>query len=196
MTVAFAITFDYLCPFARIANEAVVEGLRAGHDWDVTFRPFSLAQTKVADDETAVWDRDAGSEGTRGVLALQWGIAVRDGWPDRISDFHPAVFDARHGRGADIGDETELANVAESVGLDPALVAAEVAAGRPMLALRSEHEDLVAKWAVFGVPTFITGDEAVFVRLMDRHRPDEIDRIVGLLGWSSLNEFKRTSIPR
>ena len=47
MTTTFAITFDYLCPFARNASEAVVEGLHNGADWNVTFKPFSLAQTKV-----------------------------------------------------------------------------------------------------------------------------------------------------
>ena len=38
----FAITFDYLCPFARIANEVVVDALSDGLDWDVEFLPFSL----------------------------------------------------------------------------------------------------------------------------------------------------------
>ncbi len=196
MATSFAITFDYLCPFARNANEAVVEGLVKGEDWDVTFRPFSLSQTKVGETETAVWDQDDGSDGTRGVLALQWGIAVRDWWPERFFDFHPELFAARHERGADIGDAEELAKVAEAVGLDPLLVRTEVATGRPMRTLATEHQELVAGLAAFGVPTFIAGDEAVFVRLMDRHRPDEIARVVNMLEWSSLNEFKRTRVPR
>ncbi len=41
MTVRFALTFDYLCPFARIANETVAEAIEDGVDWDVEFRPFS-----------------------------------------------------------------------------------------------------------------------------------------------------------
>lgn len=196
MASTFAITFDYLCPFARNANEAVVEGLVKGENWDVTFLPFSLSQTKVGETETAVWDRDEGSEGTRGVLALQWGIAVRDKWPDHFLAFHPELFAARHERGADIGDEGELAEVAEAVGLDPVLIGAEVATGRPLRTLAAEHQKLVADLAAFGVPTFIAGDEAVFVRLMDRHRSDEIARVVDLLEWSGLNEFKRTRVPR
>ena len=56
---------------------------------------------------------------------------------------------------------------------------------------------------VFGVPTFIAGGQAVFVRVMDRPRGDAerarttIERILDLLTtWPELNEFKHTSIPR
>ena len=33
----FAITYDYLCPFARIANESLVEAMADGADHEVTF---------------------------------------------------------------------------------------------------------------------------------------------------------------
>ena len=196
MTAPFAITFDYLCPFARNANESVVEGLLSGEEWEVTFRPFSLSQTKVEDGQQDVWDRPADAEGIRGVLALQWGLAVRDNWPDLFLAFHAALFEARHGRGADIGDETELNAVAVDVGLVASDIAAEVASGRPAKTLAAEHADAVSRWDVFGVPTFIVEDEAVFVRCMARHRPDEIESIVDLIGWTNLNEFKRTRVPR
>jgi hypothetical protein len=55
---------------------------------------------------------------------------------------------------------------------------------------------------VWGVPTFIVGEQAAFVRLMDRPKDDgayarrTIDRVVDLLDWPNLNEFKHTSIPR
>ena len=69
--------------------------------------------------------------------------------------------------------------------------------------LREEHEAAVTRHSVFGVPTFIAGDEAVFVRLMTRPRGDNalaratIDRVLDLLvGHTDLNEFKRTTIPR
>jgi predicted DsbA family dithiol-disulfide isomerase len=192
----FAITFDYLCPFARNANESVASGLAAGREWQVAFRPFSLAQTKVEDGDEDVWEREAGATGTWGVLALQWGIAVRDNWPESFLEFHLAVFEARHGRGVDIGDPGELAAVAESVGLDPGAVAAEVDSGRPGRTLADEHQELVGTWSVFGVPTFIVGGEAVFVRVMERNRPEEIGRILDLIDWTDLNEFKRTTIPR
>ncbi len=110
--------------------------------------------------------------------------------------FHLALFDARHGRGSDIGDQEILSEAAQATGLDADLVIAEVNSGRPLKTLASEHSDLVSGWAVFGVPTFIIGEEAVFVRSLARHRPDEIQRIVDLVPWTNLNEFKRTRVPR
>ena len=51
MTQQFTVSFDYRCPFARNAHEAVVHGLQAGRDWDVRFVPLSLDQVHVADRE-------------------------------------------------------------------------------------------------------------------------------------------------
>jgi hypothetical protein len=31
---------------------------------------------------------------------------------------------------------------------------------------------------------------------MERGRPDDIDRVLDLLEWPELNEFKHTSVPR
>ena len=196
MNLSFAITFDYLCPFARNLNEAVIEGLAAGAEWDVTFRAFSLSQTKVGDAEMDVWERPAGSEGTRGVLALQWGIAVREEWPAAFHTFHTELFAARHDFAFDTGDDAVLMEVARSSGLDGSAIGAFVADGGPRQTLRQEHEELVAGWGVFGVPTLIVDDEAVFVRSMERHRPDEVARLLELVAWTNLNEFKRTRIPR
>jgi hypothetical protein len=192
----FEITFDYLCPFARNANEAVIEGLRAGAAWDVRFRPFSLAQTKVDEREPPVWERQPGEPGTSGVLALQWGVAGRDRFPDEFPDLHLGLFAARHDHGEDIGDERVLAAVASTAGIDPHALEELVASGEPARRLAAEHEELVRRWAVFGVPTFIAGTEAVFVRQMERHRSEDIPRIINMIGWTELNEFKRTRIPR
>jgi protein-disulfide isomerase-like protein with CxxC motif len=189
------VTFDYRCPFARNGHDSVVAGLRAGRDWDVTFTPFSLDQVHVEEGEPAIWDREPADRGT-GVTALTWGIAIRDAFPDKFLDWHIAAFDARHDEGAKIAKEAVLAEIAASVGLDPAAVAAEVATGRALEVLAQEHLEVVKRHAVFGVPTFIAGDQAVFVRLMDRTNPDDIDRVLDLLEWTDLNEFKHTSVPR
>ncbi|HEV7523789.1 MAG TPA: DsbA family protein [Acidimicrobiia bacterium] len=195
MSRQFAVTFDYRCPFARNGHTSVVAGLRAGRDWDVTFLPFSLDQVHVEDGEPAVWERDPADWGT-GVTALLWAIAVRDEFPDKFLDWHLAAFSARHDHGAKIAKEEVLAEIATSVGLDPAAIAAEVASGRPLKTLAQSHSDAVKNHAIFGVPTFVAGDQAVFVRLMDRDNPDAIDRVIDLLEWTDLNEFKHTSVPR
>jgi hypothetical protein len=191
----FAVSFDYRCPFARNGHESVVAGLRAGRDWDVTFLPFSLDQIHVEEGEPAIWDRPSDEQGS-GVKALCWGIAVRDEFSDKFLDWHVATFAARHEEGAKIAKDEVLAEIATSVGLDPAAIAAEVATGRPLKTLAQSHTDAVKQHAIFGVPTFVLGDQAVFVRLMDRGNADDIDRVLDLLEWTDLNEFKHTSVPR
>jgi len=196
MPRTFRLTYDYLCPFARIANEAVVEALESGVDWDVTFHPFSLSQVHVEEGETAVWERTLGSSGTRGTRAHAWAIAVSAVDPDRFLAFHRELFTARHDRGADVDDPAVLKDVATETGVDPEAIAAAVENGDPVASLAEAHREAVERWAVFGVPTFITGDAAVFVRLMERHRIDDVERVLDLLEWQSLNEYKHTTIPR
>jgi protein-disulfide isomerase len=191
----FAITYDYLCPFARVANETIVDALADGAPYDVTFRPFSLSQNHLDEGDIAVRDRVGDDQG-RGVLALLWSVAIRDGFPESFLAFHKALFNARHDDGVDLGGEAVLADVAKGVGLDASNVVEVVASGIPAKTLAAEHTDLVATHSVFGVPTFIAGDAAVFVRLMERHRSDDIDRVIEMLTWTNLNEYKHTTISR
>lgn len=189
----FAVTFDYLCPFARNANEAVLSGIEEGRDWNVTFRPFSLAQAHTDEGEAPAWDRpELGS----GVAALLWGLAVRDEFPEAFPAVHRALFAARHDHGLDIKDESVLRQAVSAAGMNPDTVAEVVASGRPTKVLAVEHDEAVERWAVFGVPTFIVGEEAVFVRFMHRDRVDDLQRALDLIPWTNLNEFKRTRLPR
>ena len=194
MTKSVTLTYDYLCPFARNANEAMVEYVATGADVEVRYAPFSLHQNSRSGD-TAVWDDPSGADSS-GVRALLWSLAVREGTPESFEAFHVALFNARHDDGIDINDPTELANVARAVGLDADRIAEDVATGVPMKALRDDHTALVDDHAVFGVPTFISGDEAVFVRFMERHAIDDIARTIDMVTWTNLNEFKRTRIPK
>jgi 2-hydroxychromene-2-carboxylate isomerase len=130
------------------------------------------------------------------VLAHYWAIAVRDTFPEKFNEFHVAVFTAKHDDLLDIDDPAVLASVANNVGLDPDDISEVVASGVPAKTLASEHTRLVQDHSVFGVPTFIANDEAVFVRLMERHKLDDLDKVVSMVGWTNVNEFKRTTVPR
>jgi len=105
------------------------------------------------------------------------------------------MFAARHDQALDVGDEHVIRDVAGSVGLDADAVSEVVATGVAQRTLESEHSALVETHEVFGVPTFIVESEAVFARIMDRHNVEDVKRIVDMLGWTNLNEFKRTRIP-
>lgn len=196
----FAVTWDYRCPFARNAHEHLIEGLRAGADWNVRFLPFSLSQVHVADDEPDVWETP---EADSGLLALQAGVVVRDRFPERFLDVHEALFALRHDQGRHLRDEAEVRSVLADRGVDADAVFAEIATGAPLATVRDEHTAAADDDDVWGVPTFVHGDQAVFVRLMERPRGDgqlatrTIERVLTLLReFPELNEFKHTSLKR
>lgn len=197
---SFAVTWDYRCPFARNAHEHVVTGLRGGAPWDVRFVAFSLGQVHVAAGEPDIWDHP---QDDTGLLALQAGVVVRDRFPDRFLDAHEALFALRHDHGGHLRDEAEVHAALAGVGVDADAVLREVGTGDPLVTVRQEHEWSVKEHHVFGVPTFVAGDRAAFVRLMDRPRGDThraIEAIDGVLDLverdQHLNELKHTSIPR
>jgi hypothetical protein len=196
----FALTHDYLCPFARNAAEVVVRASEAGAPIEVGYRAFSLSQVHLEEDEPPVWRPGAGPR--PGVLALQWGLAVRDELPERFPAVHLALFAARHDQGRDLGDPEVLAAAVASAGVDPDEVEKLVASGRPAAALADDHTWAVDTSRVFGVPTFVTDQRAVFVRLMDRPASpaaarSTLERLLAMVeDWPDLNEFKATVIPR
>lgn len=198
MTTAFEISWDYLCPFARNANEHVLAGLQAGADWQVEFRPFCLGQVHVPDGEPAVFDRE---DGAQYLFALAAGVTVRDHHPEHFADFHHAMFAARHDHGHDIKDQAVVRSVVTAAGLD-----AQEVMGRfdeSVETIRQSHNSAVQELGMFGVPTFVSGGRAVFVRLMDRPGEDSahgrrtVEEVLNTLDRvPSLNEFKFTRIPR
>lgn len=196
---SFSITWDYRCPFARNANEHVLAGLAAGAEWDVTFVPFSLGQVHVTDGQSAIWDRPGDDSG---LLALQVGTVVRDRDPQRFPAVHRELFALRHDRADDLRDRDALRRALARHDVDADAVLAEVDDGTALKIVRGEHEAAAAEHDVWGVPTFVSGEQAAFVRLMERANGDPdasiaaIERVLGLLdGVVDLNEFKRTTIP-
>ena len=199
MTRTFALTWDYRCPYGRIAHDHVVAGLRAGADWDVTFLPFCLGQSHVEAGMPDVWDAP---ETDSGILALQVAVAVRDQQPHAFVDLHHALYEFKHSLGGNIRSRDDLSNVLRGCDIDPVSVFAEVDSGRPLATVRDEHTRYATSHHVWGVPVFVVDDKAVFVRLLDRAEGDEalaihtIERILDTIDWPILNEFKHTSVPR
>jgi DSBA-like thioredoxin domain len=197
---SFAVSWDYRCPFARIGHQHVIGGLRDGADWDVHFLPFSLNQTRVEEGQPDVWD-NPGQSGS--LLALMAGTVVRDRFPDRFHDAHLALFDARHVDARDLRDGEVIADVLDSHGVPSAEVFDEIASGAALDVVRKDHEWLRAEADVWGVPTFVLGQRAVFVRLMKGPEGDDalgrrtVERILDMLSdWPDLNEFKHTTLDR
>jgi hypothetical protein len=196
----FSVTWDYRCPFARNAHEHLAVALAGGADWDVTFLPFSLSQAHVPEGGAPVWDDP---EKAKDLLALAAGVVVRDQYPDHFLDAHVALFAARHDDGLDLRQPDVVAAVLDRVGVPGDKVLAEALAGPPVREIRQAHERAVGELEVFGVPTFIVDDRAVFVRLMSRPEGDvDLARrtMQGVLdlfdSMPDLNEFKYTTLSR
>jgi hypothetical protein len=199
-TQIFAVTWDYRCPFARNGHEHLLDALEAGAPWEVTFVPFFLNQTHVPDGGTPAWEDPAQQPD---LLSLAAGVVVRDRFPEQFLAVHRSLFAARHDGGGDLRDRAVVRDALESAGADADAVLAEVDAGWPAKAVRQEHERAVSKLEVFGVPTFIADENAVFVRLTSRPEGDAplaratIERVLGLINdHPDLNEFKHTRIRR
>jgi hypothetical protein len=195
---SFAVTWDYRCPFARNAHEHLAAALAAGADWDVTFLPFSLSQAHVPEGGTPVWDDP---DKAQDLLALAAGVVVRDQYPEHFLDAHIALFTARHDEGLDLRKPEVVASVLEGVGVPGDKVVAEAVTDAVVADIRRAHEHAAGQLDVFGVPTFIVGDDAVFVRLMSRPAGDagRAQRTVqGVLDlfetMPDLNEFKYTKL--
>jgi hypothetical protein len=195
----FAVTWDYRCPFARNAHEHVLAGLADGADWDVRFVPFSLSQAHVEAGETDVWDEP---ERDSGLLALQVGVVVRDWFPEQFPAVHRALFALRHDKGQSLRDEALLRELLTDAGVEADVVFDEITTGKPLALVKAEHTEAVQGDKVWGVPTFIVDGQSAFIRLMDRPDGDTavgrrtVERVLDLLTWPELNEFKHTSIPR
>lgn len=200
MALSFGLTWDYRCPFARNVHEHVVVALQDGAPWEVKFLPFSLNQAHVPEGGAPVWDDPSRRND---LLALLAGVVVRDRHPDQFFDVHLALFTARHDEGGDLRDEDVVRKALASGGVDPDAVLGEVEAGWPLQVARQEHERVVNELQVFGVPTFVFDDQAIFVRVMTRPEGDAtrarstIDHVLGLIdAHPELNEYKHTTISR
>src|SRR5882672_10479638 len=141
MSLSFAVTWDYRCPFARNAHEHLLTALEAGADWDVHFVPFSLGQVHVAEGDTDVWDEP---EKDTGLIALQAGVVVRDRFPETFHAVHRDLFAARHDHGLKLKDPDVVRDVLVRHGVDADEVFAAIDDGTVLKQIRTEHEAAVA----------------------------------------------------
>ena len=201
MTLSFAVTWDYRCPFARIVHDHVVEGLLDGADWDVTFVPFSLGQVHV--DEGELPDlgaprrrhRPAGPAGRRG------GARHR---PRPLPARAPgALRGPPRRRGPASATRPSSASCSPRTASTPTPCSPRSPPGEPLETVRDEHEPPRSRTSTCGAcppssPAAGPPSCASWtcpVDAADARR--SIERVVDLLtGWPELNEFKHTSLDR
>jgi hypothetical protein len=122
-----------------------------------------------------------------------YGIAVRDHFPTSSSTPTSSCSRRRHVHGGKLDEEACCATRSRARAR-PRRRRRPGPRAETLETLAAEHTEMVDEHAVFGVPTFIEGDQAV----SSVHEPAHADDVArcSTPPWTSLNEFKRTKIPR
>lgn len=195
---AFQLSYDYRCPFAKNLHLHVLAALRTGAGFDVTFVPWTMSQGFKADGAPDVWDDPDRDED---LLALAVSTSVRDLQPQYFLHVHEALFRARHERAIRLVTMDEIDEVLGPIGVDLEHVHADVASRRPHKVIGESFREF-ERYEAFGVPTFVVGNDATFVRYMTApsDEPGEsvalIESLINLMtNQSALNEFKHTRVP-
>jgi protein-disulfide isomerase-like protein with CxxC motif len=175
----------------------IITALRNGADFEVRFLPWSLRQPHLAEGENDVWD-DPARDGETAALCAS--LSVRDHQPSRFLDAHEALFEARHVHGVRLNNFEEVAEVLAKVDVDVDAVSQDLDSRWAHQMLKDGHREMES-YGAFGVPTFVVGEDATFVRYMDVPTEDagaSIDLVGSLLDMMAhrpaLNEFKHTKI--
>jgi 2-hydroxychromene-2-carboxylate isomerase len=170
--------FDFSSPFAYLAATRIDDVLPRAPRW----APISMAFVTSAHERTPWSMREESREpGKRECekRATEYGLPPMrwpSGWPlDSYSlsalraayvaadagclrEFSRAAFERNFLDGSGLGTEADLRAVAESVGLDPDRVLAEVRQPVVKERLRQETDNAI-RAGVFGVPTVLVGEE-------------------------------------
>ena len=124
--------------------------------------PFSLGQVHVAEGEPDIWDR---RQDDSGLLALQAGVVVRDKFPDRFLDVHGRCSPLATTTAGHCATRPRCGAVLDEQGVDADAVLAEIDGGDAARHRAGRARGRRQDHQVWGVPTFILGDQAAFVRL-------------------------------
>jgi len=172
---------DYICPFCYIGFYRV-EQLKENYNIEIEWRPFEIhpetpkAGTelnnlpfpkeyldmmkanikKLADDVGISLKLSDKLPNSRLALYLS-EFARKKG---KFEEFHKLVFDSYWKEGKDIGDQTLLLALAESVGLNKKEILDYINSEEPKSELKKALKDL-RQYGINGVPTFIIGDKIV-----------------------------------
>ena len=192
--------FDFASPYGYFASLGI-DALGAKHGRGVTWRPVLLGAVFKVTGMRPVLEQPLRGEYLRhdvGRIARLLGCpyrfpdstpvnplaASRAYWwrfaedPDSAKDLARALFHAHWGEGRDIAAADTVVEVAASLGLDPALVAAGMQDQTAKDRLRAETDQAVAR-GVFGSPFMLVDGEPFW----GWDRLDMLDRWLATGGW-------------
>ena len=194
---SFGLTYDYRCPFAKNIHLHVLAALSGGGDFDVEFIPWTMSQGHRAEGAIDVWEDP---EYDTALLALAVSVSVRDEQPELFLATHEALFRARHERAIRLVTLEEIDSVLSPLGVETSKVHCDLASRRPHRVIGESFHAMEA-FDAFGVPTFVVGSDATFVRYMKPPSDNVaasiilIESLVELMvNQPEINEFKHTRV--
>lgn len=163
--IEFEVFYDYMCPYVYRASVLMESVVASGRELKIGWRYFSLSQVNSKDDGWTAWDAPE-SETVRGRLAFKAAEAARR--QSRFEKLHMPLLRARHRDRLDIDQVDVVHRVAEESGLDVERFRSDIADPTILEPLARDHRDAVARYGVFGTPTFVFRDGAsAYVRLSE-----------------------------
>lgn len=189
--------FDYTCGYSFRLWRWIEEQVRPGDpalpapDW----RPFSLKEVN-RDGATSVFEEI--DDPSLSVLALAVGAALAGGAGD-FASYHSSAFRAFHESDHRVARD-DLLRIAAEAGADASELWRE--RGTWIDAVATSHHEGVARWGVFGTPTLVLDDAAVYLKMASLPASaDEGARLWGALATlvvshPDLLEIKRPVAPQ
>lgn len=163
--IEFEVFYDYMCPFVYRAAVLMESVVASGRELKIGWRYFSLSQVNSKDEGWTAWDAPE-SETVRGRLAFKAAEAARR--QGRFENLHMPLLRARHRDRLNIDQVEVVHRVAEESGLDLERFRSDIADPTILEPLARDHRDAVARYGVFGTPTFVFRDGAsAYVRLSE-----------------------------
>jgi predicted DsbA family dithiol-disulfide isomerase len=163
--IEFEVFYDYMCPFVYRATVLIESVMASGREMKVGWRYFSLSQVNSKDEGWTAWDAPE-SETGRGRLAIKAAEAARR--QGRFEKMHMPLLRARHRDRLNIDQLDVVHRVAEESGLDLERFRSDIADPTILEPLARDHREAVARYGVFGTPTFVFSDGAsAYVRLSE-----------------------------
>jgi len=194
----FDVFYDYLCPYVYRASVLLEGVVASGRDLKIGWRYYSLAQVNSKNEGWTVWGAPE-SETVRGRLAFKAAEAARR--QERFSNLHMPLLRARHRDRLDIDQVDVVERVAEQAGLDMERFRKDVADPTILEPLARDHLEAIARYGVFGTPTFVFRDgEAAYVRIseaVEASKAEELfERVLSVAaGEPRILELKRPTRP-
>lgn len=146
--------FDPLCPWAWRTSLWIRE-VRTVRDLQITWRVFSLRENNRDKDPQA-------ADPVQIDDALRVSLAARQhSGDDAVDRFYLAIGRARHERHQDLRSGQVLEAALLEAGLPASLYAQATGDSATIDAVLAEHAEAVERFAAFGVPWLVVGDQQI-----------------------------------